>query len=532
MNSPWRQFLSVALAATPVVASGQTEGGSHLEYTNTLNCEGQMLICVQNPQYGHTYDLIPVMKDGTESNRFSGYGHKIDDQNQQSACWGPFTIDDDTEYFTFSGTDANGAAIRYDDKVYVNDLHPQITVTPADLIAETDPCDATKTRIVLTVSDDGNIYYLTRQERIYDGSLNETNERVGTEKDGGAGRPLTWTAEDLGNPTDLQHYRLHIEVKGQPLHSYCRQTISVDFSGTTPDLPENAVNETLCDDTWTVPEAYLYDNATYTLRTGDGTSRVDRREAGEAVEFSGLTAGTWTIEVALAECDITFRLGQLEIRAALTPETPFEERTEIAEGATASWTLPAATVRAGVTYQAAAEDATPPAGVSQSHTATADGGDVTFDGLQVGTTVFWASYGENECQTRIGTLEVTTSLGPICPDVVAAAFHAVGGGCTGQEPSLVLDDSQTGMIYYLTTGDDTTPLANSEKRGTDGEALTWTGATLGTDEYADRVFRLHVYPADNEENCSRHDAWPAVTVAKAGWRVVRRGDPPSLSSSR
>lgn len=191
MNSPWRQFLSVALAATPVVASGQTEGGSHLEYTNTLNCEGQMLICVQNPQYGHTYDLIPVMKDGTESNRFSGYGHKIDDQNQQSACWGPFTIDDDTEYFTFSGTDANGAAIRYDDKVYVNDLHPQITVTPADLIAETDPCDATKTRIVLTVSDDGNIYYLTRQERIYDGSLNETNERVGTEKDGGAGRPLT-----------------------------------------------------------------------------------------------------------------------------------------------------------------------------------------------------------------------------------------------------------------------------------------------------------------------------------------------------
>lgn len=531
MSNRWRASLSALLAiAAPAHALGQTEGGNHLQYTNNLNCQGEILICVINPTLGNTYDLIPVMKDGRKSNYFSNYGHKVDDRGQTSACWGPFSLDkfvetegDEPDYFTFSGTNASGAAIEYDDKVYLKDLRPQITVTPADLIAETDPCDAKKTKIVLTVSDAGNIYYLTKQQRAHDGSLDETNQKVGTDKDGAAGQPLTWTAEDLENPTGLQHYRLHIEVKGQPLHSYCKQTISVDFS--TAAVPENAVSETLCGTAWTVPEAYLYDDATYTLRSGDATSRVNKREAGQPVEFTDLAAGTYAIEVAPAQCDITFRLGQITLRATLTPDTPFEEQTEVAEGATASWSLPATAVRQGVTYQATS-GAAPPDGVLQSRTATADGEEMRFEGLPVGTVTFWASYGEKECQAQIGTLKVATSTAPVCPDIVASAFHAEGGGCTGQEPSLILDKSQTGMTYYLTTGDDTTPHPNSERHGADGAALTWAGAVLGADDGADRTFRLHVYPADNGENCSRHDAWPPVTVMGAGWRVIRRGDAP------
>lgn len=532
MNKHWRTFLFLLATIAPAHAWGQTSGGNHLEYTNNLNCQGEMLICVRNPTYGHTYDLIPVMKDGKESNYFSNYGHKIDDRGQQSACWGPFSLDTfiekegEPDYFTFRGTDANGMAIKYDDKVYLKDLRQEITVTPADLIAETDPCDAKKTKIVLTVSDAGNIYYLTKQQRAHDGSLDETNEKVGADKDGAAGQPLTWTAEDLGNPTGMQHYRLHIEVKGQPLHSYCKQTISVDFSNANAKLPENAVNETLCGTAWTVPEAYLYDDATYTLRSGDATSRVNKREAGQPVEFADLAVGTYSVEVALTQCDITFRLGQITLRATLTPDAAFEEQTEVAEGATASWTLPATAVRQGVTYQATQGATAPPTGLLQSRTATADGEEMLFEGLPVGTVTFWASYGENECQAQIGTLEVAISTAPICPDIVAAAFHAEGGGCTGQEPRLVLDNSQTGMTYYLTMGDDTTPLQNSERQGTDGTALTWAGAVLGTDDSADQTYRLHVYPAGNEENCSRHDAWPPVTVTRAGWRVVRRGDAP------
>ncbi len=532
MNNRWHAFLSVVTVIfAPACAWGQTGGGNHLQYTNSLNCQGEILICVINPAFGNTYDLIPVMKDGRRSNYFSNYGHKIDDRGQTSACWGPFSLDkfietegDEPDYFTFRGSTSNGAAIEYDDKVYLKDLRPQITVTPADLIAETDPCDAKKTKIVLTVSDAGNIYYLTKQQRAHDGSLDETNEKVGADKDGAAGQPLTWTAEDLGPPTGVQHYRLHIEVKGQPLHSYCKQTISVDFSNAS--VPENAVNQTLCGTAWTVPEAYLYDEATYTLRSGDAASQVNRREAGQPVEFTGLAAGTYSVEVGLTQCDVTFRLGQITLRGEPAPGAAFEERTEVAEGATASWTLPAAAVRQGVTYQATQGPTAPPAGVLQSHTATADGADITFEGLPVGPVVFWASWGENECQAQIGTLEVAISTAPICPEIVAAAFHAEGGGCTDQEPSLILDNSQTGMTYYLTAGDDATPLPNSERQGTDGSALTWAGAALGAEGGTDRTFRLHVYPADNEENCPRHDAWPAVTVTKAGWRVVRRGDAP------
>lgn len=534
MNNHWRAFLPALTAIlAPAQVWGQTGGGNHLQYTNSLNCKGEILICAINLTLGNTYDLIPVMKDGRKSNYFSNQGFEVVDRSQTSACWGPFSLDgfikkegDEPDYFTFRGSTSSGAAIEYDDKVYLKDLRPQITVTPAELTAETDPCDAKKTRIVLSVSDTGNIYYLTKQQRAHDGSLDETNEKVGKDKDGAAGQPLTWTAEDLGNPTGLQHYRLHIEVKGQPLHSYCKQTISVDFSNTQRDLPENAVNETLCSDAWSVPEAYLYDDATYTLRQGDASSRVNKREAGQPVEFTGLTAGAWTVEVSLAQCDVSFTLGKVTLHSPIALGEAFAERVEVAEGTTASWTLPATQVRQGVTYQATSGTAAPPAGVLQSRTATADGEDVTFSGLPVGTTVFWASQGDNECLTQIGTLEVAVSTGPICPEVVAAAFHAEGGGCMGQEPSLVLDDSQTGMIYYLTVGDETTPLANSEKRGADDEALTWAGAVLGTDDGADRTFRLHVYPADNEENCSRHDAWPAVTVAKAGWRVVRRASAP------
>ena len=95
-------------------------------------------------------------------------------------------------------------------------------------------------------------------------------------------------------------------------------------------------------------------------------------------------------------------------------------------------------------------------------------------------------------------------------DLVTANFYYTGGGCTGEAPTLVLDESVIGIKYYLTLADgvSTEPLEGTVKDG-DGGPLTWNVTGQGVVTY-----RLHAYKGDlATTTCiSADNTWRDVTI--------------------
>ena len=95
-------------------------------------------------------------------------------------------------------------------------------------------------------------------------------------------------------------------------------------------------------------------------------------------------------------------------------------------------------------------------------------------------------------------------------DLVTANFYYTGGGCSGEAPTLVLDESVIGIKYYLTLADgiSTEPLEGTVKDG-DGGRLTWNVTGQGVVAY-----RLHAYKGDlATTTCiSADNTWRDVTI--------------------
>lgn len=95
-------------------------------------------------------------------------------------------------------------------------------------------------------------------------------------------------------------------------------------------------------------------------------------------------------------------------------------------------------------------------------------------------------------------------------DLVTANFYYTGGGCSGEAPALILDESVVGIKYYLTLADgvSTEPLDGTVKDG-DGGPLTWNVTGQGVVTY-----RLHAYKGDlATTTCiSADNTWRDVTI--------------------